>query len=209
MHGLFITFEGIEGCGKSTQSRILTDTLRSLGHTVLHTREPGGPAISEKIRTLLLDPNHPEMVDRTELLLYMASRAQHVDEWIRPALDRNEIVICDRYVDSSLAYQGGARGLGAKAVRALARFATNNLVPDATILLDIPAEEGLRRIACKTPDRLEAEALPFHRRVRATFLRVAKHEPGRFYVVDSLQSIDGVRDSILEIILPMLKRTAE
>jgi dTMP kinase len=208
-HGVFLTFEGIEGCGKSTQARSLAEALRGIGHNVLHTREPGGPVISERIRTLLLNPDHAEMTDRTELLLYMASRAQHTAQWIRPALERGDIVICDRYVDSSLAYQGGARGLGSAAVRMLARFATQNLTPDHTFLLDIPAEVGLQRIAVKTPDRLESESLPFHRRVRAAFLRVAKREPARFSIIDSLQPIDRVGDEILTIAKRLLQRNQE
>jgi dTMP kinase len=206
MRGWFITFEGIEGCGKSTQARLLTEALRSRGSAVLLTREPGGPAISERIRALLLDPLHAEMLPRTELLLYMASRAQHTGEWLRPALERGEIVICDRWVDSSLAYQGGARGLGAGAVRQLARFATQNLVPDHTFLLDLPAEEGLRRIAVKAPDRLESESLAFHRRVRRTFLQVAKREPGRFTVIDSRQPLEVVQTEILEITQRFLQK---
>lgn len=199
MRGLFLTFEGIEGCGKSTQSKLLSETLRATGHPVLWTREPGGPVISEKIRELLLDPIHTEMQARTELLLYLASRAQHTGEWIVPALERGEIVICDRYTDSSLAYQGFARSLGPDLVRELNRFATADRPPDHTFLLDLPVEEGLRRIACKHPDRLESESADFHRQVRQGFLHVAKQEPERFSIIDAMREISLVQREILDI----------
>jgi dTMP kinase len=155
MKGIFITFEGIEGCGKSTQSKLLAEYLQKRGIDTLSTREPGGPKISEEIREILLSNANDEMIDRTEVLLYMASRSQHTGEWIIPALDSGKIVISDRYYDSTIAYQGAARKIERKVIDMLTHFATFGLKPDITFLVDLPAEVGLSRIEAKNADRLE------------------------------------------------------
>lgn len=204
-NGLFITFEGIEGCGKSTQARLLADAIEAQGRTILRTREPGGPPIAEKIRALLLDTANGEMLPETEALLYMASRAQHTGEWILPALRRGQVVVCDRYYDSTLAYQGAARRLGMEAIRALIAFATFGLTPDATILIDVPVEVGLGRLDLFRADRLEREDIAFHRRVRQGFLDVAKAEPQRYIVVDGQATIEEIHARIVRHVSPLLR----
>jgi len=201
----FITFEGIEGCGKSTQSKLLSDYLNSAGYDVLMTREPGGPPISEKIRDILLANEHHKMLPETELLLYMASRAQHTGEWIMPALNEGKIVICDRYSDSSIAYQGGGRDLDLDMIREMIRFATFGLVPDLTFLIDIPAEVGIERIKQKAPDRIESEAIAFHRKVRNVFLNVAKQETYRYIIINGNDDITSIQSQIREITVRRLK----
>ncbi len=195
--GLFITFEGIEGCGKSTQSKMLRDYLESCGKSVLLTREPGGPLISEKIRSLLLDPENSEMLRETELLLYMASRSQHTGQWIIPALEEGKYVISDRYNDSSIAYQGAARKLDLSQIDGITRFATFSLVPDITFLIDLPAENGLCRIQPCVADRIEQEDIEFHKRVRQGFLDVANREPGRFCIIDGRGTIEEIHVEII------------
>jgi len=201
----FITFEGIEGCGKSTQSKLLSDYLNSAGYDVLMTREPGGPPISEKIRDILLANEHHKMLPETELLLYMASRAQHTGEWIMPALNEGKIVICDRYSDSSIAYQGGGRDLDLDMIRGIIRFATFGLVPDLTFLIDIPAEVGIERIKQKAPDRIESEAIAFHRKVRNVFINVAKQETDRYIIINGNDDITSIQSQIREITVRRLK----
>ncbi|MCD4829092.1 MAG: dTMP kinase [Candidatus Cloacimonetes bacterium] len=205
-NGLFITFEGVEGCGKSTQVRLLADAIEAQGYTVLRTREPGGPPIAEKIRALLLDPANTEMLPETEALLYMASRAQHTGERILPALRRGQVVVCDRYYDSTLAYQGAARKLSERAIRAQITFATFGLVPAATILIDLPVEVGLGRIDPIRADRLEREDLAFHQRVRQGFLDVAKVEPQRYLVVDGQEKIEELHLRIKRHVYPLLQK---
>ncbi len=204
-NGIFITFEGIEGCGKSTQSKMLKEYLQSTGKSVLLTREPGGPLISEKIRHLLLDPENNEMLPETELLLYMASRSQHTGQWIIPALEAGKFVISDRYSDSSIAYQGAARRLDLREIDGITRFATFSLVPDITFLIDLPAENGLCRIKPCTADRIEKEDIDFHKRVRQGFLDVAKREPSRFCVIDGRGTIEEIHGEIIRKMDILLK----
>ncbi|HEY0717691.1 MAG TPA: dTMP kinase, partial [Streptosporangiaceae bacterium] len=183
-HGLFIALEGGEGAGKTTQARMLAIWLRDLGYDVVTTREPGATKVGMRLRALLLDTAHAGMSARAEALMYAADRAQHVAEVIGPALTRSAVVITDRYVDSSLAYQGVARGLRAQDVAWLSRWATGGLVPDLTILLDLPPQAGLGR-RTRSMDRLEAEPSEFHDRVRAGFLGLARREPERYLVLDA------------------------
>jgi dTMP kinase len=196
--GYFLALEGGEGAGKSTLARRLAEELRGRGYDVLLTFEPGDTAVGARIREVLLDPASRGMSARTEAMLYAADRAQHVSEVIRPALERNAIVVCDRYVDSSRAYQGGGRSLDDREISHLSRWATNGLQPDLTVLLDLDPEEGLRR-ASRTgaTDRLEAETLEFHRRVRAEFLLLARRGRHRYLVVDATGEPDAVFDRVL------------
>jgi len=200
MKRIFITFEGIEGCGKSTQSRLLKEFLEKENVPVMHTREPGGPKISESIRQILLSNENAEMVPETELLLYMASRSQHTAEWIIPALDEGKLVISDRYYDSTIAYQGAARELDRNIIDVITKFATYGLVPDLTILIDLPAEKGLSRIHQDDADRLESESMDFHRRVRDGFLNLAHSEKERYLIVDGTGSIDEIHSQIISAV---------
>ena len=178
--GLFITFEGIEGSGKSTQIAKLTTWLRARGLPVLVVREPGGTRLGEALRRILLAPSAEGITARAELFLYLASRAQLVAHEIKPALDRGWMVIADRFGDASVAYQGGGRRLGERPVRTLVRFATGGLEPARTYVLDLPPEAGLARVRLRgAPDRLEGEALVFHRAVRASYRRTARADPKR------------------------------
>lgn len=198
MKGIFITFEGIEGCGKSTQARLLVEYLQKRGMEVLSTREPGGPKISEEIREILLSNANREMLPQTEVLLYMASRSQHTGEWIIPALNEGKIVISDRYYDSTAAYQGAARKIERKVIDTLTTFATFGLKPDMTFLIDLPAEIGLSRIEQKNADRLERESLDFHRKVRAGFLAIAEQEKDRYLVLNGSQSVNEIHREIIK-----------
>lgn len=200
MKRIFITFEGIEGCGKSTQSRLLKEFLENSNVPVMHTREPGGPKISEAIRTILLSNENAEMVPETELLLYMASRSQHTAQWIIPALDEGKLVISDRYYDSTLAYQGAARNLDRSIIDVITKFATYGLVPNLTILIDLPATKGLSRIHKDDADRLESESMDFHRRVRDGFLDLANSEKERYLIVDGTGSIDEIHSQIISAV---------
>lgn len=197
---LFITFEGIEGCGKTTQIRLLAERLRTSGREVLVTREPGGCPIADAIRSILLHPGSSALVPRAELLLYAAARAQHVDEVIRPALTRGTLVLCDRFIDATVAYQGGGRGLDPSLIASLNALATDGLLPNLTLLLDMPAEEGLQRArqrnaSAPEEDRFERENLDFHRRVRSGYLQLAaQHE--RFMVIDATGAVDTVAERI-------------
>ena len=202
--GLFIAFEGGEGAGKSTQARRLAEALSARGYAVVVTHEPGATAIGGRIRELLLDPANTEMAARTEAMLYAADRAQHVAQVIRPALERGAIVITDRYVDSSLAYQGGGRDLDVAEIRRLSQWATDGLSPDLTVLLDIDPEVGLRRTT-GPGDRLESEALAFHQRVRSAFLDLARHGRDRYLVVDVSQTdAETVHGMLLDRVLSRL-----
>jgi len=189
--GHFITLEGIEGSGKTTQAARLKDLLVRKGLDVVVTREPGGSPIAEKIREILLDPRNRKMVALTELFLYEASRTQHVAEVIRPALEAGKTVICDRFFDASTAYQGNARGLDMETVERLNLLATGGIVPDLTIVLDLPAEAGLRRLK-RSRDRIESEAIEFHERVRQGYLKLARLYPDRIKVVDASGGIDDI-----------------
>lgn len=199
---LFITFEGGEGCGKSTQIAALAARLTSRGMPVLATREPGGCAIADAIRRILLDPANAALVPRAELLLYAAARAQHVDEIIQPALGQGTWVLCDRFTDATVAYQGGGRQLPPATIETLNRIATDGLQPDLTLLLDLPVEEGLRRAIGRNhrdetvhEGRFEAETLAFHQRVRASYRQLAEsHE--RFRIVDASGEVDAVAGRI-------------
>ncbi|MBN2017483.1 MAG: dTMP kinase [Candidatus Cloacimonetes bacterium] len=199
--GLFITFEGIEGCGKSTQARFLTESLRTLGYEVLLTREPGGPRISEKIRKLLLNKEYTEMHRLTEVFLYMASRAQHTVEWIKPALEIGQIVICDRYYDSTYAYQGAAREIPEKEIEKINNIATTGLKPDVTYIIDVPVEIGLERLHNGTKaediDRLESEDVAFHRRVREGYLKLVEKEPERVVIIDGTKNVEDIHKDIM------------
>lgn len=199
----FITFEGIEGSGKTTQMQLLRDWLQARGEQVLATREPGGTAIGDRIRAILLDPIHTEMAAETEILLYSAARAQIVRQVIRPHLEQGWIVVCDRFFDSTLAYQGYGRGLPLDILRDITAFATGGLVPDLTFYLDLPVEVGLRRKA-QTPaewTRFEAETLAFHRRVRKGYLELASAEPRRWVVLDAGQPAELIQERIRQEVL--------
>ena len=200
MKPLFITFEGIEGCGKSTQSKLLKMFFEKRNEKVLLTREPGGPKISEDIRKILLNSDNMEMLPETELLLYMASRVQHTGEWIIPALKANKFVISDRYYDSTIAYQGVARKGDTEFIHLLTKFATFNLVPDITFIIDLPPEIGLSRIPNEKKDRLEKENLEFHKNVRNAFLEMSKKDK-RFFVIDGRKSIEEINLLIIKKIL--------
>lgn len=191
----FITFEGIEGCGKSTQARRLAERL---GARALLTREPGGTPIGRAVRQVLLDPANERLAPTTELLLYFADRTQHVSEVVRPALDRGLTVLCDRHVESSLAYQGYGRGLPLDAIRMLAALATGGLRPDAIVLVDVPVELGLARARRRgAQDRLEAELVEFHERVRAGYEALLAAEPERWLRVDGRGSEEEVFEALL------------
>jgi dTMP kinase len=199
---LFITFEGPEGSGKTTQVSRLYARLQAQGFQVLLTREPGGTSIGDQIRQVLLSPANVELVATAEILLYSASRAQLVEQVIRPALGRGSVVISDRYADSTLAYQGYGRSLDLDAVRAITAFATGGLVPDLTIYLDLDVREGLRRklaAARQTGDewnRLEVQDLAFHERVRAGYLALAAAEPQRWMLVDATRPVEEIEAAI-------------
>jgi dTMP kinase len=199
---MFITFEGVEGCGKSTQVKRLAEFLTARENQVLVTREPGGTPVAEKIRAILLDKENHSLHFTTELLLYAASRAQHVQELILPALAAGKVVICDRFFDSTLAYQGYGRNIDGKLICQLNDLATQDLKPNITFVLDIPPEQGLGRIRAKrgsgSLDRLELEGVDFHRRVRAGFLTLAQQEPERIKVVDGWQREDEVFNDIVK-----------
>ncbi len=196
---LFITFEGPEGCGKSTQMRLLATHLRDRGYDVLTTREPGGTPIGDRVRAILLDPVHTEMLPPTEFLLFSAARAQLVGRVIRPHLARGGIVLCDRFADSSLAYQGYGHQQDLDDLRAITHFATGGLVPDLTIYLDLPVKLGLRRKAGGDGDawnRMEQKEIAYHERVRAGYRQMAVQEPERWAVVNATQEIDAVQAMI-------------
>ena len=177
--GVFITFEGGEGSGKSTQLKLLARRLETAGVAARALREPGGTVVGEAVRAILLDPDHSGLDDTTEILLYEAARAQLVAEVIQPALDAGEVVLCDRFYDSTTAYQGHARGIDLDEVATLNRAASRGLIPDRTLLLDIDPRRGVRRATSLGADRLEGEDLAFHDAVRAGFLSIAAEEPAR------------------------------
>ena len=202
--GLFFAFEGVEGCGKSTQVKLLYEALEEQGRKVIVTREPGGTRIAERVRHVVLDPDCKEMDPKTEALLYAASRAQHVAEVIRPALEAGSVVLCDRYLDSSLAYQGVARGLGEEDVMRLNVWATDETLPDLVILLHLDAEIGLARTK-GDPDRMEQEDVAFHRKVGEAYLHLARSFPSRFAVIDASGSVEDVHRQVKTAILPFLR----
>jgi dTMP kinase len=195
--GLFISLEGIDGVGKSTQSDLLEEFLRSAGREVLRTFEPGGTELGQEIRHLLLH-RKGDVAPRSEALLYAADRAHHVATKVRPALARGEVVITDRYLDSSVAYQGAGRALKAQDVRAISMFAVEGLLPDLTILLDLEASAAAarRNKTGEAPDRLEREKIEFFEAVRQAYLDMAEAEPNRWLVIDARQSVEAMQDQI-------------
>lgn len=202
--GLFITFEGVEGSGKSTQIDLLAEFLSEKGYEVVSTREPGGTAIGDKIRKIVLNPDFTEMDFKAEALLYAANRAQHVAEVIAPALAQGKIIISDRYTDSSLAYQSFGRDLDQKKVENISEWATGGLEPDLTILLDIPADKGLKRTSRSLADRIEQENIDFHDRVSKGFLKLAKKFPKRFKVIDATKDVDQIHQEVVKLVQKLL-----
>lgn len=205
---LFITFEGGEGSGKSSALKLLDERLRQEGYQTVLTREPGGTPIAEQIRNVILDKANTKMDSRTEALLYAASRRQHLVEKVWPALKEGKIVLCDRYLDSSLAYQGGARGLGIDNVLNVNMFATEGTFPDITLLFDIEPELGLERIAknaAREVNRLDLEKIEFHRGVRKTFLELAARYPERFVIIDASKTLPEVVEDAYQAIVAKLK----
>ena len=193
MPGIFITFEGGDGTGKSTQVRLLTEWLAEQGRAVVTTREPGGTEVGTALREIVLH-HRGEIDPRAEALLYAADRAQHIGTLVRPALERGDVVVQDRYIDSSVAYQGAGRVLDAAEIKRISLWAAGDLIPDLTVLLDLPGDVARARLAGeqKEFDRLENERDDFHERVRAGFLALAANEPQRFLVVDAAQEIDQI-----------------
>jgi dTMP kinase len=210
---LFITLEGPDGSGKTTQIDLLAEHLRGLGQDVLITREPGGTSIGDQIRTVLHDVKNVEMASETEFLLYSASRAQHVREVIRPHLARGGTVLCDRFADSSMAYQGYGRELELDEIRSITQFATGGFMPDLTVYLDLAVELGIERKQSAHADqagewnRLDQQTLDFHRRVRQGYLKMAEAEPGRWLVVDATQSIAATQATIRSRLETLLSPT--
>ena len=205
MNSYFITFEGSEGCGKTTQIEALAKALEAQGKTVLITREPGGTLIGEKIRNLLQDPSHKnDISDMTELLLFSASRAELITSRIQPALSRGEIVICDRFYDSTFVYQGLGRAIDMNKVEQLNQITVGTLKPDLTILLDLDAKIGIERAKSRQSgelDRIEKESLAFFEAVRNGYLELAKKEPERFKTIDGLLSVDAIKKIIWDTVV--------
>lgn len=206
--GFFITFEGTDGGGKTTQIQRLTADLSEAGYDICLTREPGGTPISEQIRDMLLNPDHSEMAPTTELLLYAASRAQHVSEVIKPALEAGKVVISSRFADATVVYQGYGRGLDLGRIARLNRIATDGVTPDVTFVLDLPVAIGLQRVQNSRGglDRLEREEIEFHRRLREGYQIIARQEPRRLKIIDAQVSSDQVYAQIQAIIQPLLHK---
>lgn len=209
MAGKFITFEGTDGAGKTTILNMVLDYLKEeMGDKLVTSREPGGNPIAESIREVILDRKNVDMDKRTEALLYAAARRQNIEQTVKPAIADNKLVICDRYLDSSIAYQGGGREIGDDAINEMNQFATEGFLPDLTIYFNLPVEEGLKRIAKNRAedevDRLDVETIDFHNRVHAAYQRLAKANPKRIKSVDATQSIDAVYQNVLEILQPYL-----
>jgi dTMP kinase len=212
-HGKFIVIDGPDGCGKSSQVKLLGQYLREKGRRVLVVRDPGSTVISEGIREILLNPRYKKMTPLTELFLYFASRAQLVDEVIRPALKENRVVISDRFLSSTIVYQGYAGNVGVHNVKEIWQMTTGGFEPDMTIILDIPPEKGLSRIkkdrsftkALNTLDRMERKALLFHKKVREGFIKLAESDKKKYQVIDGTGSIQDVHDKIQRIVAKILK----
>ncbi len=204
---IFITFEGPEGSGKSTQIGLLAAYLRKKGHKVVMTREPGGSCIADKIRQILLDKNNKELCPSAELLLYLSSRAQHLSDTIEPALKKGYVVLCDRFSDSTMAYQGYARGFDRKTISMLNEFASSGRKPDLTILLDIDIKKGLQRAhkAKNSKDRLELEPMAFHAKVRRGFKAIASKEPNRVKLVSITSDVAGVFSKVSSLVDTLFK----
>lgn len=207
MSGLFITLEGPEGAGKSTNRDYLATRLREQGIDVLLTREPGGTPLAERVRELLLAPSEEPMAADTELLLVFAARAQHLAQVIRPALARGAVVLCDRFTDATYAYQGGGRGLSEARIEVLENFVQDTLRPDLTLVFDLPVEVGLARAAARGRlDRFEQEGQSFFEAVRQTYLRRAALQPQRYYILDASQSLAGVQQALDNLLPQLLER---
>lgn len=209
--GCFITFEGVEGCGKTTQIKLLAQHLTEQGHMVIVTREPGGCPIADQARAILLDANNRAMTPTTELLLYAAARAQHVQEIVKPALAAGKIVLCDRFTDATIAYQGYGRGLDPTTIAYLNNLATGGLKPRLTVLLDCPVEVGLKRAldringaAGAREERFELESVLFHRKVRDGYLKLAEDEPERFIIIDGSRQVQETEAAITAAVLARL-----
>lgn len=206
MSGIFITFEGPDGAGKTTQIKHLAEALKRDGKQIVMTREPGGTRIGDQIRAILLSPEHAEMADRTEVLLYAAQRAQHVQEFIVPALNQGKIVLCDRFIDASMAYQAEGLGVDADFVRLASEFAAAGLKPQRTYMLDLTAEESRHRLLSRATaasgnsaelDRIELKPLAYHQRVRHAFLRIAESDPDRVKLFDATLPIEELARAII------------
>jgi len=208
LNGLFITFEGVEGAGKTSVLQYVYDELKQ-DYDVIKTREPGGINISEKIRAIILDKKHTEMDARTEALLYAAARRQHLVERIIPALDEGKIVLCDRFIDSSLAYQGYAREIGVEEVYSINKFAIDSFMPHLTIIFNLDPEIGLKRITQneeREQNRLDLEKLPFHKKVAEAYDMLAERFSDRIQLIDANQSLDQVKKQCLQIVQDFIKR---
>lgn len=204
MKSLFITFEGPEGAGKTTIINMVTEEFLKLGLNFISTREPGGIRIAESIRNIILNPENTEMDKRTEALLYAAARRQHLAEKVLPALEEGKIVLCDRFIDSSLAYQGVGRGIGIDEIYKINEFAINGLMPNLTIYFDLDPKVGLQRVHQadeREINRLDLEELDFHLKVQSGYTEIIKREPNRFKVIDASKSIEEVYEATLHAIL--------
>ena len=203
MTGYFVAFEGGEGVGKSTQEALLSDYLTQQGHVVLRTREPGGTPAAEQIRDTVLSRAHEGMNPQSEALLFAAARGDHVARVVRPALARGEVVICDRYIDSSISYQGYARALGADRIKDLSMWATGGLLPDLTIVMALDPEVSMKRVV--NPDRLESEPMQYHRDVADAFLEIVAQDPSRYLIVDAAGTKEESARVIRERVMQELK----
>ncbi len=204
MRGLFITLEGADGCGKSTQAAILADRIAATGREVVRLREPGGTAVSEKIRALVLDPENSEMAPECELLLFEASRAQLVRQVIEPALARGAVVVCDRFYDSTFAYQAAGRSLAEPTIRAANALGSCGVAPDRTLVLDMDTDDALSRATRDGADRMEAEGVAFQRRVREGYLRLVAEEPRRVRRVDAAGTVEEVAGRLADALADLL-----
>lgn len=198
MQGLFITFEGPDGCGKTTQMKLLAEYLEKKGEEVVLTREPGGKGLGEKVREILLNYDG-EVSDRCESFLFLADRAQNIDIIVNPAVKAGKIVLCDRHIDSTVAYQGYGRGLDIERINMLNNLATNGKKPDLTFVFDVDVDTSMKRVG-KEKDRMESAGIDFHNRVRQGYLELAKQEPNRIKVIDATKSIEEIHDEIINIL---------
>ena len=198
MQGLFITFEGPDGCGKTTRMKLLAEYLEKKGEEVVLTREPGGKGLGEKVREILLNYDG-EVSDRCESFLFLADRAQNIDIIVNPAVKAGKIVLCDRHIDSTVAYQGYGRGLDIERINMLNNLATNGKKPDLTFVFDVDVETSMKRVG-KEKDRMESAGIDFHNRVRQGYLELAKQEPNRIKVIDATKSIEEIHDEVINIL---------
>lgn len=196
--GLFITFEGIDGCGKTTQIKLLKDYFESIGRTVILTREPGAKGLGEKLREILLNYDG-EVSSNCESFLFLADRAQHIDTIIKPAIERGEIVLCDRHTDSTIAYQGYGRGVNIEQIKMLNNIATNGIKPDLTFVFDIDITTSVKRVG-KEKDRMESAGLEFFEKVRKGYIEISKQEPNRIKLIDGSKTIEEISKEVLSII---------